>query len=96
MAPLVHRPAEAAELLGCTEWWLRDKARRREIPFTTVGGAYGFTRAHLDRIVELFEVDIEPKATTGPVRRKPAAAPAPQSGVVQLQARPPKRRRAAS
>lgn len=46
---------EAAGLLGCTASWLREKARRREIPYTMLGGAYHFSGAHLAAVMSTFE-----------------------------------------
>ncbi|MDH2388160.1 DNA-binding protein [Streptomyces sp. HNM0663] len=53
--PYLFRPAEIAEALGCSEWWLKEQARRRRIPFTRLGGAYRFTAEHASEIVRLFE-----------------------------------------
>jgi excisionase family DNA binding protein len=42
-------PAEAADLIGCSEAFLRKKARRYEIPHTRVGkAAIKFTQADID------------------------------------------------
>lgn len=53
--PHLFRPSEIAEALGCSEWWVKEQARRRRIPFTRVGGAYRFTADHVAEIVALFE-----------------------------------------
>lgn len=87
----LHTPEEAAEQLRCTESWLKERARRREIPFSLIGGQYRFSDAHLDRIVALFEQQPEPAKRTAPRRPRTAA---PETGTPQLHARPPRRLRA--
>jgi excisionase family DNA binding protein len=90
--PAVYTAAEASVILKVTESWLREMARRREIPHTMVGGSYHFTGAHLEEIVRLFERPAEtappPRA---PVRRPPPAAP--ERPAPLLQARTPRRLR---
>ncbi len=92
MPPNIYTVAEAAPILKVSENWLRDKARRREIPCTMIGGSYHFTDAHLEEIIRLFERP----AVTGSRPRAPARpapeAPAEETGPV-LRARPPRRRR---
>jgi hypothetical protein len=83
----VYDPAEAASLLRCKESWLKDKARRREIPFTLIGGAYRWTDAHLAEIIRLGE---QAPPTQLPRRR---IAPA-DDGTPLLRARPPRKARA--
>ncbi|WP_372408729.1 helix-turn-helix domain-containing protein [Streptomyces luteireticuli] len=53
--PHLFRPAEIAEALGCSEWWVKEQARQRRIPFTRAGGAYRFTAEHLVEIIAIFE-----------------------------------------
>ncbi|MEW1550208.1 helix-turn-helix domain-containing protein [Streptomyces tsukubensis] len=53
--PRLYRPEEIAEILGCSAWWVKDRARRRLIPHTRVGRAYRFTAGHLAEIVRLYE-----------------------------------------
>ncbi|QKW07378.1 helix-turn-helix domain-containing protein [Streptomyces sp. NA04227] len=53
--PQLFRPAEVAEALGCSEWWVKEQARQRRIPFTRAGGAYRFTAEHYAEIVLVFE-----------------------------------------
>ncbi|MFV0134584.1 helix-turn-helix domain-containing protein [Streptomyces sp. HMX87] len=53
--PRLYRPEEIAEILGCSAWWVMDRARRRLIPHTRVGRAYRFTAGHLAEIVRLYE-----------------------------------------
>lgn len=90
--PHLFRPAEIAEALGCSEWWVKEQARQRRIPFTRVGGAYRFTGEHFAEIVALFEERPDRRADvpeTAPVRRarkQRIAEPSPR-----LVARPPRR-----
>ncbi|MFF5484765.1 DNA-binding protein [Streptomyces virginiae] len=96
--PRLFRPEEIAAALGCSAWWVKDRARRRLIPFTYVGGAYRFTADHLADIVRLHE-ERPARATS----RRPAD-PAPQTKAAvaprkpdltvpatRLRARPPRR-----
>ncbi|MFC9847902.1 helix-turn-helix domain-containing protein [Streptomyces sp. NPDC060223] len=101
--PRLYRPDEIAEALGCSAWWVKDRARRGLIPHTRVGRAYRFTAAHLAEIVRLHEerprrsaspAAVSPAATRPPAARTRAAQPpgpttAPTSG--RLRARPPRR-----
>ena len=54
-APLLHRPAEVAKMLRCSEWWIKEQARKRRIPFSWIGGSYLFTDDHVAEIIRLFE-----------------------------------------
>jgi hypothetical protein len=83
--PAVYTAAEAAAILKVTESWLREMARRREIPYSMLAGSYHFTGAHLEEIVRLFERPAE----TAPPPRVPARRPppaAPEKPVPLLQA----------
>ncbi|MGH3377102.1 MAG: helix-turn-helix domain-containing protein [Actinoallomurus sp.] len=90
---LLRTPEEAAILLRCKSSWLKEKARRREIPFTLIGGAYRFTDAHLDRIIRQFEEQPQQHlpAPAAPRRRK-HTEPEPHA-VADLQPRLPRRLR---
>ena len=33
-------------MLRCSEWWIKEQARRRRIPFSWIGGSYLFTEDH--------------------------------------------------
>nr|WP_229328820.1 helix-turn-helix domain-containing protein [Streptomyces sp. UNOC14_S4] len=86
--PQLFRPAEIAKALGCSEWWLKEQARRQRIPFTRVGGAYRFTAEHVAEIIALFEErprDPEPSVVDNPRPRQPKHATA------GLRAKPPRR-----
>ncbi|PWE08588.1 DNA-binding protein [Streptomyces sp. BSE7F] len=101
-APRLYRPEEIADTLGCSAWWVKDRARRRLIPHIRVGRAYRFTAEHLGEIIRLYEERptqpaqaavratepfSEPGTQTGSAqRRRPAVAPA-----TRLRARPPRR-----
>ncbi|MFF8102561.1 helix-turn-helix domain-containing protein [Streptomyces sp. NPDC016640] len=101
-APRLYRPEEIADTLGCSAWWVKDRARRRLIPHTRVGRAYRFTAEHLAEMIRLHEERPAQPAQTAlgatdplsepgtqigsPRRRRPAVAPA-----TRLRARPPRR-----
>nr|WP_151898406.1 DNA-binding protein [Streptomyces sp. C8S0] len=53
--PRLHTAREVAEALGCSVWWVKERARRRLVPFAYVGGAYRFTAEHVAEIVRLHE-----------------------------------------
>jgi excisionase family DNA binding protein len=90
--PAVYTAAEAAAILKVTASWLREMARRREIPYTMPGGSYHFTDAHLEEIVRLFErPTVSAPPPRAPVRRPPPAAP--ERPAPLLQARTPRRLR---
>jgi excisionase family DNA binding protein len=100
-APQLLTPREVAKALKCSEWWVKEQARRRRIPFTWIGGSYRFTVEHLEEIVRVFEHHPTPapgqeapaerhtrrSRSTGPLRVLSAAAPASH----RLKARPPRR-----
>ncbi|WP_254407145.1 helix-turn-helix domain-containing protein [Streptomyces sp. GMY02] len=101
--PRLYRPEEIAEALGCSAWWVKDRARRGLIPHTRVGRAYRFTVTHLAEIVRLYEerprrsvssASASPAATRPPTARARAAQP-PGPTTAQttgrLRARPPRR-----
>ncbi|MFF4605865.1 helix-turn-helix domain-containing protein [Streptomyces sp. NPDC001339] len=98
--PRLYLPEEVAEVLGCSAWWVKDRARRRLIPFTRVGRAYRFTGDHLAEIIRMYEARpatsqqravaaATPKAPA-PQAPSPSAVPVPMA---RLRARPPRRAR---
>ncbi|MFL4905598.1 helix-turn-helix domain-containing protein [Streptomyces sp. MMS24-I2-30] len=101
--PHLYHPAEIAEALGVSEWWVKEQARQKRIPFTRPGGAYRFTAKHFEEIVRLFEERptrgvSEPEAGRQRSRRRaesPPAPAAPQSKRPPLVARVPRRMRLA-
>ncbi|GAB7075414.1 helix-turn-helix domain-containing protein [Streptomyces sp. S5] len=97
--PRLYVPEEVAAVLGCSAWWVKDRARRRLIPFTRVGRAYRFTGEHLAEIIRMNEA-----RPALPQQRAAKAAPAAKSAAPQppssppvptsrLRARPPRRAR---
>lgn len=91
--PQLHSAADVAQALGCSEWWVKEQARRRRIPFIRSGGGYRFTRQHVDEIFALLEE--RPSAPTVHDRRDTTVrrrTPSPtETPVVPLRARPPRR-----
>jgi hypothetical protein len=89
--PTLRTAAEVAVVLRCSEWWVKEQARRRRIPFCWIGGSYRFTDEHVTAIVRLFEVSPEaaPTATT-PVRQLAVAG---SESVGRLRPRAPRRMR---
>jgi len=88
----LYRPAEVAKILGCSEWWVKEQARKRRIPYSWIGGTYRFTDDHVSQIIRVFEV----QPVTTPNAEKTSPAPrrsAPRSGevVTVLTARTPRR-----
>jgi excisionase family DNA binding protein len=95
--PRLLEPREVAALLGCSEWWVKEQARRRRIPFTKVGGAYRFTDEHLYEIIRIFEHrPSQPRTSDDGVDSQRRAVPARARSAaahVQLRARQPRRLR---
>ncbi|WP_223185537.1 helix-turn-helix domain-containing protein [Streptomyces sp. CBMA152] len=95
--PRLYVPEEVAAVLGCSAWWVKDRARRRLIPFTRVGRAYRFSDVHLAEIIRMHEERpaVNAQRTGGapaPTRRAPARhRPDVAVPTVRLQARPPHR-----
>jgi hypothetical protein len=93
-----HRPADVARMLRCSEWWVKEQARRRHIPYCWIGGSYLFTDEHVAEIVRLFEVRPTDATASAPVMtgtgRQPAAEEA--EPVIRLTARRPRRARTAA
>ncbi|MCA1223216.1 helix-turn-helix domain-containing protein [Streptomyces sp. 8L] len=97
--PRLYRPEEIAETLGCSAWWVKDRARRRLIPHTRIGRSYRFTAGHLVEIVRLYE-ERPPQARTATAAPAPvppaatAAMPPPRTSGAStpgLRSRPPRR-----
>jgi len=93
--PLLHlySPTEIAKALGCSEWWVKEQARGRRIPFAWIGGSYRFTGEHLAEIIRIYEMrpttggQVEIEATSSPRPRVARTA----EPAVRLKARQPKR-----
>ena len=94
-----YRPAEVAQMLRCSVWWVKEQARRRNIPYAWIGGSYLFTAEHIAEIVRRFEVQ---PTDDGPAIPTPRRSPEQPSGVeagqstARLIARQPRRKRAAA
>lgn len=93
----LYLPEDIAAVLGCSTWWVKDRARRRLIPFTRVGCAYRFSDEHLAEIIRMHEerpaqAPQHPGVIRAPIR-KPRTRQQPETGVptVRLKARPPRR-----
>ncbi|MFG2349671.1 helix-turn-helix domain-containing protein [Streptomyces phaeochromogenes] len=84
--PRLHRPEEIAEALGCSAWWVKDRARRGLIPHTRVGRAYRFTAEHFAEIIRLHEV--RPARSVGDAVDGPAAPTPP--AVLTRASQPPR------
>ncbi|KMS86365.1 excisionase [Streptomyces regensis] len=100
--PRLYRPEEIADTLGCSAWWVKDRARRRLIPHTRVGRAYRFTAEHLAEIIRLYEERPAQPAQTAARATEPLSEPGTQTDSAQrrrptvapatrLRARPPRR-----
>lgn len=105
--PTLYSAQEVADALGCSLWWVRDRARRGLIPHVRVADAYKFTAGHFAEIVRLHEKRPASRAqpapcppTMPPARRSrpaqllPLALPASAAArepVEALRARPPRR-----
>jgi Helix-turn-helix domain len=95
--PTYYRPSEVAAILQCSEWWVKEQARNKRIPYSWIAGSYRFTAQHIEDIVLLFERrPTADKADTGAQHTRRSRTTA-DSQVIQLRARRPQRaRRAAS
>ncbi|MEE1941443.1 helix-turn-helix domain-containing protein [Streptomyces sp. TRM 70361] len=100
--PRLYRPEEIAEALGCSAWWVKDRARRSLIPHTRVGRAYRFTAGHLAEIVRLHEETPARPAPSAESAAVPSSTAASRDDFAQpprplttpanrLRARPPRR-----
>jgi hypothetical protein len=89
--PLLYRPAEVAKRLCCSEWWIKEQARNRRIPFSWISGSYRFTEDHIAEIVRLFEElpDTSPVAVVDTSGSRPKKAHKPPT--TRLKARTPRR-----
>lgn len=93
--PQLYSAADVAQALRCSEWWVKEQARRGRIPFTKPGGSYRFTAEHVAEITRIFE--------SRPTGSSSAALPVPQEprrrtataavSVTSLKARTPRRAR---
>ncbi|WP_237408692.1 helix-turn-helix domain-containing protein [Streptomyces sp. M2CJ-2] len=96
--PRLYVPEEVAAVLGCSAWWVKDRARRRLIPFTRVGRAYRFTGEHLAEIIRMHEArpaspQQHPATARAPKPPTPHPSPPPAVPTARLRARSPRRAR---
>ncbi|MEU1014703.1 DNA-binding protein [Streptomyces sp. NPDC005898] len=94
----LYLPEEIADVLGCSAWWVKDRARRRLIPFTRVGRAYRFTGEHLAEIIHMHEARPavpQQRAEARPTSKSPSPQAPPPSAAptTRLRSRPPRRAR---
>ena len=95
---ILYLPRDVARLLKCSEWWVKEQARRRRIPFCWIGGGYRFTPEHVAEIIRLFErrathAEVIPIEVRRVHRRRPIRRTT--AGSAGLTARiPPRSRRA--
>ncbi|WP_329148408.1 helix-turn-helix domain-containing protein [Streptomyces sp. NBC_01456] len=92
--PHLYRPAEVAEALGVSEWWVKEQARKGRIPFTRLGGGYRFTADHYAEIISVFEE--RPRRASAPAPEPvPAQVPrrlkASLAGATRLRSKSPRR-----
>lgn len=91
-----YRPSEVAKLLRCSEWWIKEQARKNRIPYAWIGGAYLFAESHIAEIVSLFEhrPGNDTSATAEPFTKAAARRSAGRGrSVPSLRAKPPRRTR---
>jgi hypothetical protein len=89
-----YRPAEVAAMLRCSEWWVKEQARNRRIPYAWIGGSYLFTVEHVAEIVHRFEVLPVDEPVSAPAPRRDNGRGAGSDGpVTVLRARTPRRAR---
>src|SRR6266498_2619827 len=89
-----YRPAEVAAMLRCSQWWVKEQARQRRIPYSWIGGSYLFTAEHVAEIVRLFEVHPAENVGAANVTRlpvRPSRVDGQTGPTVRLRARPPRR-----
>jgi excisionase family DNA binding protein len=95
---VLYRPAEVARMLGCSEWWVKEQARNRRIPFAWIGGSYRFSDDHVTTIVRLFEVRPAPggpPASAAIAEPRSRSTPDSTEPTHRLTARTPRRARQA-
>jgi hypothetical protein len=95
---ILYLPRDVARILKCSEWWVKEQARKRRIPFCWIGGGYRFTPDHLAEIVRVFErktADAEVVSMQTHRARRSGTARQPTNESAQLTARIPRRARKA-
>ncbi|OEJ40142.1 excisionase [Streptomyces agglomeratus] len=96
--PEIFSPSEVAKALDCSEWWVKEQARRRRIPFMRSGSGYRFTRDHVDEIFRILEErpDAANTSESSDVSTRRRAQSGSDAPAVQLRARRPRRARSAA
>ncbi|WP_055527735.1 helix-turn-helix domain-containing protein [Streptomyces graminilatus] len=90
---LLFTAPEVAEALGVSAYWLCEQARSGQIPARKVAGAWRWTRAEVDALVEQDIAPVHRQIKPTPRRARRASQPSVETtSVVQLVARPPRRR----
>ncbi|GAA5615858.1 DNA-binding protein [Streptomyces platensis] len=91
--PQLYSAADVATALGCSEWWVKEQARRRRIPFIKSGSGYRFTKEHVQEILNILEERPQGTSNQSPENGAARRRVRPQAGtpVVQLRARRPRR-----
>lgn len=93
--PQLYSAADVAQALRCSEWWVKEQARRGRIPFTKPGGSYRFTADHVAEITRIFESrPTESSSAAVPVSQAPRRRAATAAvSATSLKARTPRRAR---
>ncbi len=91
--PPVYLPRDIAKALHCSEWWVKEQARRGRIPFSKLGGGYRFTAEHFAEIMRIFESRPAESGSTAPqaTPAQPRQAGQVKAPVSRLKARTPRR-----
>lgn len=96
----LYTPEDLAAMLGRSKWWVCEQCRRGRFPAIKPGGSYRFTDQHVDEILAILEqtptaaIRKSKGRATKSKRTSPPRSSAATPGV-RLEARPPRRRRAA-
>ncbi|MDQ7910220.1 helix-turn-helix domain-containing protein [Phytohabitans sp. ZYX-F-186] len=94
-----YRPAEVAQKLRCSEWWVKEQARNRRIPYRWIGGSYLFTDEDIAEILRLFKREPLAPVPSIPTPRRSPEQPSDMESRrpgFRLTARVPRRARTAT
>ncbi|MFD7860939.1 helix-turn-helix domain-containing protein [Streptomyces sp. NPDC059783] len=87
--PRLHTADDVAEALQVSPWWVKEQARRGRIAALKVGGAWRFTAAQVDQIIQMSVAEpSEPAPEPAAPRRTRNESPQPP---LQLVAKLPRR-----
>jgi Helix-turn-helix domain len=91
--PGYYRALQVAEMLHCSEWWIKEQARKGRIPYSWIGGSYLFTDEDVAEIVRRFRrtADAPEPAEPPPVKSRPTKPECKEPTL--LRARAPRRSR---